>query len=95
MRRILEHYFRILGGIGYDEILDLFDGEEKLICKALFSWVNDGSHSIPDDIFTTLDDSAVQKQREVFKNIFVRTNHLNHYNMMMGEPFVIESKRTG
>ena len=31
MRRILEHYFRILGGIGYDEILDLFDGEERLV----------------------------------------------------------------
>lgn len=91
MRRILEHYFRILGGIGYDEIVDLFDGEEKLICKALFSWVNDGSHSIPDDVFMTFDDGAVQKQREVFKTIFVKTKHINHYNMMMGHPYVIES----
>jgi wobble nucleotide-excising tRNase len=86
MRRILEYYFRILGGIGYDEIVDLFDGEEKLICKALFSWVNDGSHSIPDDVFMTFDDGSVQKQREVFKNIFVKTKQSNHYNMMMGLP---------
>jgi wobble nucleotide-excising tRNase len=91
MRRILEHYFRILGGIGYDEIVDLFDGEEKLICKALFSWVNDGSHSIPDDVFITFDDGAVQKQREVFKRVFIKTKHINHYNMMMGEPHLIES----
>jgi wobble nucleotide-excising tRNase len=91
MRRILEHYFRILGGIGYDEIADVFDGEEKLICKALFSWVNDGSHSIPDDVFMTFDDGAVQMQREVFKSIFVKTKHINHYNMMMGHPYVIES----
>lgn len=91
MRRILEHYFRILGRLGYDEIVDLFDGEEKLICKALFSWVNEGSHSIPDDVFMTFDDGAVQKQREVFKNIFVKTQHLSHYNMMMGHPYVIES----
>lgn len=37
MRRILEHYFRILGGIGNDDIVNLFGGEEKLICKAFFS----------------------------------------------------------
>lgn len=90
MRRILEHYFRILGGIRNDDIVDLFEGEEKLICKALFSWVNDGSHSIPDDVFMTFDDGAVQKQREVFKNIFVKTKHINHYNMMMGHSYVIE-----
>ena len=39
----------------------------------------------------TFDDGAVQKQREVFKSIFVKTKHINHYNMMMGHPYVIES----
>jgi wobble nucleotide-excising tRNase len=94
MRRILEHYFRILGGMPDEEIVDLFDGEEKLICKGLFSWVNDGSHSIPDDIFMTFDDGAVQKHKTVFKDIFLKTRHLNHYNMMMKEPYVIESVAT-
>lgn len=39
----------------------------------------------------TFDDGAVQKQREVFKRVFVKTKHINHYNMLMGYPYVIES----
>lgn len=89
MRRILEHYFRILGGFSDEKILDKFDGEEKLICRSLLSWVNDGSHSIPDDIFHTLDESAMQRYIAVFQRIFIKMEHANHYNMMMGPPYVI------
>jgi wobble nucleotide-excising tRNase len=89
MRRILEHYFRILGGFSDEKILDKFDGEEKLIFRSLLSWVNDGSHSIPDDIFHTLDESAMQRYIAVFQRIFIKMEHANHYNMMMGPPYVI------
>jgi wobble nucleotide-excising tRNase len=89
MRRILEHYFRILGGVSDEKILSKFDGEEKLICRSLLSWVNDGSHSIPDDIFHTLDESAMQRYIVVFQRIFIKMEHANHYNMMMGLPYVI------
>jgi wobble nucleotide-excising tRNase len=67
MRRILEHYFRILGGISFDEILSRFERNEKLICRSLLSWVHDGSHSVPDDIFHTLDESAMQRYIAVFQ----------------------------
>ena len=46
LRRILEYYFKILGGMSFDEITERFDGEEKLICKSLLTWVNVGSHFI-------------------------------------------------
>ncbi|MDE1155343.1 MAG: AAA family ATPase [Acidobacteriaceae bacterium] len=92
MRRILEHYFRILGGVSDEKILGQFDGEEKLICRSLLSWVNDGSHSVPDDIFHTLDESAMQKYIEVFRNIFIKMDHANHFNMMMGQPYIIVSE---
>ena len=92
MRRILEHYFRILGGVSDEKILDHFDAEEKLICRSLLSWVNDGSHSIPDDIFHTLDESAMRRYIAVFQRIFIKMEHANHYNMMMGPPFVIVSE---
>ena len=46
LRRIIENYFTMWGGKGKDEICALFEGREKLICQSLFSWVNDGSHSI-------------------------------------------------
>ena len=50
LRRILENYFKILGNIDTDSICGLFNGNEKLICKSLFSWVNDGSHFAHDDL---------------------------------------------
>lgn len=91
LRRILENYFRILGGMSFDDILSRFHGEEKLICKSLLSWVNDGSHAVPDDVFVALDESMVEKYLDVFKNVFVRLGQINHYNMMMGGALVIET----
>jgi wobble nucleotide-excising tRNase len=92
MRRILEHYFRILGGASFDDILSKFDGEEKLICRSLLSWVNDGSHSVPDDLFHTLDESAMQRYIAVFQAVFKKMGHANHYNMMVGPPLVSSAK---
>ena len=51
LRRILENYFTMWGGMGKDDICALFEGRDKLICQSLFSWVNDGSHSIHDDLY--------------------------------------------
>jgi len=91
LRRILESYFRVLGGMSQEDILSHFAGEEKLICKSLLSWINDGSHAIPDDLFVSLDEGMVEKYLAVFKNVFVNLRQLNHYNMMMGGPPAIET----
>lgn len=85
LRRILENYFKILGGIDPDEICGKFDGKNKLICKSLFSWVNDGSHSVHDDLYVSNADMTVETYLQIFKEIFEKTEHLAHYNMMMGE----------
>lgn len=90
LRRILENYFQILGGISPDDILGHFEGEEKFICKSLLSWVNIGSHSIPDDVFVTLDEITVKKYLDVFQKVFIKLGHANHYNMM-GSICVIET----
>lgn len=84
LRRILESYFRILGGVDPDKICAMFEGEEKLVCKSLFSWVNDGSHSAYDDLYLSIDDSMVETYLEVFKAIFEKSGHLAHYRMMVG-----------
>lgn len=83
MRRILEHYFQVIGGIDYEKCISEFAGEEKVICKSLVAFINDGSHSIFDDIMLSLDDSSVQKYLRVFELIFTRLNHKEHYDMMM------------
>lgn len=49
LRRILENYFNIIGGMDYEKCINQFDGEDKIICKALISCINDGSHFISDD----------------------------------------------
>jgi wobble nucleotide-excising tRNase len=83
LRRILEYYFKILGKIKDDDLLNKFDGEDKIISNSLLSWINDGSHSINDDIFVSTDDETVEKYLRVFKQIFEVENQISHYNMMM------------
>ena len=85
LRRILENYFKILGGVDPDKICDFFDGKEKQICKSLFSWVNDGSHSAHDSLYISIDESVVESYLDVFKQIFEKTNQIAHYEMMMGK----------
>lgn len=84
LRRILENYFSILGNKRDDFIISKFETrEDKDICRSLLSWANEGSHTMPDDLFVELPDGVIQKYITVFKNIFVHTNNYGHYNMMM------------
>lgn len=85
MRRILENYFSILGKNIDDKIIDSFDTtEDKLICRSLISWINDGSHSIPDDFYIDSYTDSIDRYKEIFKEIFIKMDHKAHYDMMMG-----------
>ena len=84
LRRIIENYFKILGGIDPDKICNLFTGADKLTCRSLFSWVNDGSHFAHDDLYVSIDDSGVARYLDVFKRVFIQSGNEAHYNMMMG-----------
>ena len=90
LRRILENYFKILGGIEFDELCAMFEGREKIICKSLCSWVHDGSHYAHDDLYVSIDDSMVENYLKVFRSIFVKSGHIAHYKMMMVDAFVEE-----
>lgn len=82
LRRILENYFKILGNVDFEDICAKFEGREKLICRSLLSWVNDGSHFAHDDIYIS-DGTAVTIYLKVFKDIFYKLKHDAHYRMMM------------
>ena len=88
LRRILENYFKILGGIEFDQLCSMFEGKEKIICKSLCSWVHDGSHYAHDDLYVSIDDAMVDAYLKVFKAIFDKSEHSAHYKMMMGDDFV-------
>lgn len=84
MRRIIENYFKLLGKYGDDDLILKFETkEEQEICRSLISWINDGSHSINDDLFVEIQDRTIETYKKVFKDIFVLTDHKGHYNMMM------------
>ncbi|WP_231205002.1 ATP-binding protein [Helicobacter pylori] len=86
MRRIIEYYFRILGGFEHnDSLSECFENiEEKRVCNSFIAWFNDGSHGISDDLFVQSQDTSIETYLKVFENIFKITGHEAHYKMMMG-----------
>ncbi|WP_286967409.1 AAA family ATPase [Flavobacterium sp. UBA4854] len=84
MRRIIENYYSILGNRRDDFLLSKFTSkEEKEICRSLMSWTNEGSHTMPDDLYIESPDNTISKYLDVFREIFVHTENIGHYNMMM------------
>lgn len=91
LRRILENYFSILGSKRDDVLINKFSSqEEREICRSLLSWANQGSHTLPDDLFIEAPDGTISRYLDVFKNIFNHTENIGHYNMMMGVESEIE-----
>ena len=84
LRRIVENYFQILGNMNPTSIVEQFEGRDRQVCVSLFSWVNDGSHAVYDDLYVAGDDAATQSYLRIFRSIFEKTGHIQHYNMMMG-----------
>ena len=85
MRRILENYFGMLGKRRDSYIIGSFSTlEEQMLCRSLLYWINDGSHSIPDDIQIDNAFESVENYKKIFKEIFYNTGNADHYDMMMG-----------
>ena len=82
MRRILESYFQMIGGLS-DDLIDKFDAHEQLAARSLLSWINDGSHTIPwdADYSATMLESTLYFS--VFRKVFEHQGQGGHYRMMM------------
>lgn len=85
LRRILETYFKVLGGVDDTAIIAKFEGDEQVICRSLFTWVNAGSHSIFDDLDYSPTPTTVEANLRVFRRIFEEHNQIGHYQMMLGQ----------
>ncbi len=84
MRRILETYFKVFGGWTDNDIITKFDEpEEREMVRTLMVWSNQGSHDVFDDLEVEAQESSISKYHDVFKLIFEKLNHIEHYNMMM------------
>lgn len=84
LRRIVETYFVVLGGLkDIDSVCNQFKGTDRVICRSLFSWMHDGSHYAQDDLYVSVDSTAMERYLIVFRMIFEKTGQLPHYEMMM------------
>ena len=90
LRRILESYFKILGGVDPKSLDRYFEGADKIVCKSLFSWINAGSHGFDDNLHFAVGAASVENHLRVFKAIFEYSTHGAHYRMMMREAPVEE-----
>jgi wobble nucleotide-excising tRNase len=88
MRRILENYFKILGGVDTYVLIGKFEGIEKVQCQSLISWVNDGSHYAPDELYVAIGENMAAAYMRIFFKIFKAAKHDAHYKMMMGDDYV-------
>ena len=84
MRRIIEHYFKLLGKYKDETLLEKFSNpRERTIARSLLCWINDGSHSLPDDLFIESPEQTTNNYFVIFKQIFINAGQEEHYNMMM------------
>lgn len=75
---------KILGSYGDDELTGSFaTKEDKGIFRSLLLWANDGSHCASGDLFIQSEGVELSAYKRVFKEIFIRTKHEAHYEMMM------------
>jgi wobble nucleotide-excising tRNase len=82
MRRILENYFGMVGGLDVNKIESLFEGRDRIVCRSLLSWLHAGSHHSMDDLWVAPTD-GVDVHLRVFSEIFEKSGHGSHYKMMM------------
>lgn len=82
LRRIVENYFTTVG-ISDDALVDRFPAGQQVVCRSLFSWMNDGSHTIMDDLHYAPSGLSTEIQLEVFRKVFDYAGHASHYEMMM------------
>ncbi|WP_350269036.1 AAA family ATPase [Brevibacterium sp. CBA3109] len=84
LRRILESYFRIMGnGIWEEELVPLLTASERPVLRSLFTWVNEGSHSVFEDVHYSPGPASLQTYLDVFRRVFREARHEAHYNMML------------
>lgn len=84
LRRILENYFRIAGGIWEDEIVQYLEPAERPVLRSMFNWVNEGSHGVFENLHYSPSNATQDVYLEVFRHVFYRSRHGAHYKMMMG-----------
>lgn len=85
MRRIVESYFEFIGKPLLNHLPPKFEEVDRLICRSLISWTHDGSHatSLLDAMDYSHSAAPVDQWLSVFEQLFILTDHGDHFEAMM------------
>lgn len=81
LRRIIENYFEAFRKISLEDILSQVEGEDQRIARSLLVWSTESGDGGNSQVVGTFDRERYLK---VFRDIFEKTNQLDHYQQMMG-----------
>ena len=82
LRRIIETYFNASGGISPDELVSKLDQKDQRVAGSILSWPIAGTGDDNDGLSGAIDR---EQYLRVFRELFEKTNRMEHYNKMMGE----------
>lgn len=82
MRRVIEYYFQTIGRVDERSLVAEFSGDDQIVVKSFFSWVNEGSHSLFDGLYFAPTSTSTEKYFEVFEELFTVSGHKGHFEMM-------------
>lgn len=99
VRRILEGYFKILGGINTSAPLENVNPHEQHVIDTFDIWANAGSHTIADDFDQAVHVGGTKNFLRLFHQYFQLCGHGAHFDMMItasdGEDLLDEGKIFG
>ncbi|MFJ9304493.1 hypothetical protein [Bacillus toyonensis] len=71
-RRNLENYYKPLGGIELDDLVEHFEEDEKVIVSFLINWTYYGSHHIQEDLYEQQPSELNEKYFDIFTKLLLR-----------------------
>lgn len=85
LRRIIEYYFKILGALSNEALINNISGDQRLYARSLIMYLNSNSHGNFDETIDIIPDlNTVKQLLSTFRSMFEVTGNISHYNMMMG-----------
>ncbi|WP_193104834.1 AAA family ATPase [Brachybacterium sp. FME24] len=85
MRRVIEFYFQTIGRVDERSLLAGFSGDEAIVAKSFFSWINEGSHSLFDGLHFAPTSATPDQYFKVFEEVFDKSGHRGHFAMMSAD----------
>lgn len=82
LRRIIEAYFKAHEGLSADDVVNQLDRKDRMLAAYLFTGSGAGMEDSFGESFASVERDSYLR---VFREVFEKTKHLEHYYQMMGQ----------